>query len=272
MAAAKQFFFTVDVDWIPGSDAGLRRLYDFCEEEKLASTLFITGRFAEKYPDVIREGVDRGCEVGTHGWDHGQDDGEDFRTGSYEEQKKWMELSTAAVEKACGVRPRAFRAPNLSVSETTLRVLEELDYEYDSSVPAHRFDFFYGAVNHPRYFFAPMQPYKPSRTNIGRRGDSPILEVPPSAFYLPMNMSSLRVLGTKAVRWAVRHIAARTPILVFYVHPVEFEAAENQVIPSSNPERYLKGLGPHNLEPVRELVTFARSLGYESAKLSEVQR
>jgi hypothetical protein len=87
-----------------------------------------------------------------------------------------------------------------------------------------------------------------------------------------MNMSSLRVLGPKAVKWAVRRIAAASPILVFYVHPAEFEVPENQTIPSSNPKRFLEGLGPHNFELVRELVRYARSLGYEPARLSEVVR
>jgi len=266
----KRFLFSVDADWIPGSDAGLRRLYDFCDQEQLRATVFATGKFAETYPALLREGAERGWEVGTHGWEHPLDESEDFITGTYEQQRRWMELSANAVENATGTRPVSFRAPNLHVSEVTLRVLGELGYKIDSSVPAHRFDFFYGQVNNFRYFRAPLDVYHPSPANLAKRGDSAIIEVPPSAFFLPMNMSSLRVLGIRAVKWAVRRISERSPILVFYVHPIEFEVPENQTIPGGAPARYHRGLGPQNLELVRELVHYVRSLGYESARICDV--
>lgn len=265
----RRLFFTIDVDWIPGSHGGLEHLYGLIQEYRLCPTLFVTGRFAVEYPDLMQEAARRGYDLGTHGWAHGQDDDEDFKRGSYEDQKRWMLDSTAAVEQASGVRPRGFRAPNLSVSETTLRVLEECGYTYDSSVPAHRFDFFYGQVNSLRYFRSPLAPYHLSRTDLGKPGDSPVLEVPPSAYFLPMNMSSLRVLGVGTVRWAMRRIRKLSPVLVMYVHPQEFEVPEKQTIPTSNPKRYLEGLGPQNLGLVRQFLEYALELGYRPAYMSQ---
>ena len=262
------FAFTIDVDWFPGSHTGLLRLFEFCERQALATSLFVTGRFAETYPDLIREGARRGYEIGTHGWEHGLDPVEDFRSGSREEQYRWLTLSTEAVDKASGVTPVAFRAPNLSLGETTLGLLESLNYRFDSSVPARRFDLGYGQVSSPRYFWAPLRPYHPAPDNLAAEGSSPILEIPPSAFVLPMNMSALRVLGLPALAWAARRIARRSPILVFYAHPVEFELAENQQLPAGQPRRYQQGLGAHNLVILERFVEYVRHLGYASVTLS----
>lgn len=266
-AAPKHFLFTVDVDWIPGSHTGLKGLYDFCERHDLRSTLFIAGRFAERYPEIVREGAERGHELGTHGWEHGQkgkEDEENFQAASYEQQTEWMRRSTEAVADAAGVRPVAFRAPNLLVGETTFRVLREQGYRYDSSVPARRLSVTYGSLNLPRYYWAPLEPYHPDERDLARTGDSPILEVPPSSFFVPLNMSALRVLGLRSCCWAVRRVARRSPSLVFFSHPSEFVPADQQEIPAVNPKRHLEGIGPQNFDLLGRFVEYVKSRGYAS--------
>ena len=264
------FYFTIDVDWFPRSQGGLLRLYDFCERFHLKPTLFVTGRFADAFRELLCEASARGYEIGTHGWEHGLNRDEDFRSGTYNEQKRWLGLSTDAVVKATGKIPTAFRAPNLSISETTLRVLEEMHYTVDSSVPARRFDLGYGQVSNPRYFMAPLRPYHPSLRNLAREGSSPVLEVPPSAFLVPINMSSLRMLGLATVKWAIRRIAKRSSILVFYGHPAEFEFSQTLQMPPELPARYRKGLGPFHLDLLGRFVAYVLSLGYVSASFSAV--
>jgi len=264
------FYFTIDVDWFPRSHGGLVRLYDFCERFHLKATLFVTGRFADAYPELLCEAAARGYELGTHGWEHGLNRDEDFRSGTYNEQKRWLGLSTDAVAKAAGKVPTAFRAPNLSISETTLGLLEEMHYTVDSSVPARRFDLGYGQVSNPRYFMAPLRPYHPSLCNLACEGTSPVLEVPPSAFLVPINMSSLRRLGLAPAKWAIRRIAKRTSTLVFYGHPAEFEFSEKLHMPPGLPARYRKGLGPFNLDLLARFVAYVLSLGYVSELISGV--
>ena len=107
---------------------------------------------------------------GTHGWAHGGlEEDEDFRTAGYEQQRDWIRRATEAVEQAAGVCPLIFRAPNLWVGETTLRVLEEEGYLYDSSVPAQRVNLGFGRVHYLKYFWAPTAPYRPCGTDLGRR-------------------------------------------------------------------------------------------------------
>ena len=186
----KQFHFTIDCDWVPGSQIGLKSLLTYCERRHIKGTVFFAGQFAKTYPELVRECLRRGHQLGTHGWAHGGlEEDEDFRAASYEQQRDWIRRATDAVEKAAGVRPVIFRAPNLRISETTLRALEDEGYQYDSSIPARRFDMGFGRVHYTEYFWAPLEPY-----NLC---GSQILEIPPSACLFPINLAALRVLGRR---------------------------------------------------------------------------
>ena len=45
----RHFYFTIDCDWVPGSQVGLEQLLDLCDRYQLAATIFFGGRFAEAY-------------------------------------------------------------------------------------------------------------------------------------------------------------------------------------------------------------------------------
>ena len=271
--AARSFLLTIDVDWIPGSESGVLGLCDLCEEHELRATVFVAGRFAERYPSVIAAVARRGHQLGTHGWAHGQlaaAEDEDFGVAPRAQQLRWIRQATRAVEDAAGVSPRVFRAPNLSISEPTLGVLAELGYTHDSSVPARRLLVTYGATGRRRHYRAPLAPYHPSLDDLTLAGSSTVLEVPPSAFLVPLNMSALRVLGLPALRWAARRVSRRSPILVFYAHPAEFVEPARQAIPGDNPRRHRRGLGPQNFARLAEFLRFVRVLGHAPATFDEL--
>jgi len=266
----KQFYFTIDCDWVPGSQVGLTALLDSCDRLRVKATIFFAGRFAEAYPDLVRECLHRGHQLGTHGWAHGGlEEDEDFRVASYEQQRQWIRRATDAVEKASGVRPVVFRAPNLWISETTLRVLEEEGYHYDSSVPARRFDMGIGRVHYVKYFGAPRDPYRPSRHNLNHPGDSSIVEVPPSSCLFPINLATLRTVGLSKFQRMIRWIGQRTRHLVFYCHPSEFVRATEQEFPQSMSKWNQKGMGPDNLILVDDLLTHIHEVGYVTTRMTD---
>jgi peptidoglycan-N-acetylglucosamine deacetylase len=251
----KRLYFTVDCDWVPGSQKGLEALLDCCDRYHMTGTVFFTGRFAQAYPDLVRSCHERGHQLGTHGWAHGGlEEDEDFRTAPYEQQREWIRRATEAVEQAAGVRPVIFRAPNLWVSEITLRVLEEEGYLYDSSVPARRFDLGFGRVHYLKYFGAPRSPYRPCETDLGRPGASGITEVPPSACLFPINLATLRVLGLSLFGTMITWISRTSADLVFYCHPSEFVYAREQVFPRSMSKWNRMGMGPGNLSLIENLL------------------
>jgi len=265
-----QWHFTIDVDWVPGSEVGLEGLLDFCDQRRLKATIFVAGRFAENYADLIRECRLRGHELGTHGWEHGGlEQDEDFRSASYDQQRAWIRLATEAVEKASGVRPVVFRAPSLWVSETTLRALEDEGYRYDSSVPARRFDCGFGRVHYLKYFRAPTEPYRLSSSHLRLPGHSSIVEMAPSAILFPINMATLRVLGLPVMKWMVRQISRRTSRLVFYCHPHEFVHAHRQTFPRNMSTWNMQGMRPENFALLDAFVEHMMHLGYSPALFAE---
>ena len=253
----KRFYFTIDCDWVPGSQKGLEALLDCCDRYHMTGTVFITGRFAETYPDLVRSCHTRGHQLGTHGWAHGGlEEDEDFRKAGYEQQRDWIRRATEAVEQAAGVRPVIFRAPNLWISETTLRVLEEEGYLYDSSIPARRFDLGFGRVHYLKYFWAPTEPYQPCRTHMGKPGASGITEIPPSACLFPLNLATLRVLGLPVLRTMISWMSRKSADLVFYCHPSEFVYAREQQFPSTMSRWNRMGMRPGNLSLVEDLLEY----------------
>ena len=251
----QRFYFTIDCDWVPGSQSGLEALLDCCDRLDIKATIFFAGRFAETYPKLVRECLHRGHQLGTHGWAHGGlEKDEDFRTASYEQQRQWIRRATEAVEKAAGVRPVIFRAPNLWIGEMTLRALEDEGYHYDSSVPARRFDMGFGRVHYLKYFWAPLEPYRPARRNLNQSGESSILEIPPSSCLFPINMATLRTLGLPMVRRMMRWIGRRSRHLVFYCHPSEFVLAKHQQFPQTMSKWNRKGMRPENLSLVEDFL------------------
>ncbi len=262
--------FTIDADWVPGSEVGLKSLLDFCDRRKLKATIFVAGRFAETYADLIRECRRRGHELGTHGWEHGSlENDEDFRSASYEQQREWIRLATEAVEKASGVRPVVFRAPSLWVGETTLRALADEGYLYDSSVPARRFDCGFGRVHYLKYFRAPSEPYRLSSSHLRLPGHSPIIEMAPSALLLPMNMATLRTLGLPVMKWMVRRISRQASRLVFYCHPYEFVHAHRQSFPRNMSKWNMQGMRPENLSLLDVFVDYMMRRGYSTTLFAD---
>ena len=265
-----QWHFTIDVDWVPGSEVGLESLLDFCDRWKLKATIFFAGRFSEAYSDLVKDCRRRGHELGTHGWEHGGlEHDEDFRSASYDQQRAWIRLATEAVEKASGVRPVVFRAPSLWISETTLRALEDEGYHYDSSVPARRFDCGFGRVHYLKYFRAPSEPYRLSSSHLRLRGHSSIIEIPPSAFLFPTNMATLRVLGLPAMKWMVRRISQRTSRVVFYCHPYEFVHAHRQSFPRNMSKWNMQGMRPENFSLLDAFVEHMVRQGYSTTLFAD---
>lgn len=270
MTSSPQFYFTVDCDWVPGSQVGLERLLVLCDRYRLKGTIFFAGRFAEAYPALVRECRVRGHILGTHGWAHGGlEKDEDFRRASYEQQREWIRLATDAVERAAGIRPIIFRAPNLWISETTFEALEAEGYRYDSSVPARRFDMGFGRVHYMTYFWAPLEPYRPARHDLAEPGGRSIIEIAPSSCLFPINLALLRTLRLPMLQRMIRWVVRRSRHLVFYCHPSEFVCANHQQFPRSMSKWNQWGMHPDNLFLLEQLLEHVIDSGFLPARMTE---
>jgi peptidoglycan/xylan/chitin deacetylase (PgdA/CDA1 family) len=71
------------------------------------ATFFVLGRHAERWPHLVRRVADEGHTIGNHGYFHRK---LHLRGPAY--VRRDLELGTRAIEAACGVTPRLFRAPH----------------------------------------------------------------------------------------------------------------------------------------------------------------
>ena len=128
----------------------LLNLFDSCKPQpttdnrhahKVRCTFFILGWLAERLPHLVREIQDRGHEVASHGFDHNL---------CYEEPKDRLKQdlldSKKLLEDIIGVSVFGYRAPSFSISDDTLKVIEECGYLYDSSFNSFAMHDRYGKI------------------------------------------------------------------------------------------------------------------------------
>lgn len=170
-----------------GIAEGLPRLLDLFDEEGVATTCFVTGETAGKFPEAVRDLVARGHELGCHGMSH-------TAFTRLDRERARGEISEAT-DRLRGFAPvRAFRAPYLSFPDAYLDLLEEAGLTLDSSQARYKPG--YG----PGY-------------GRGRPAHAGLARVPAS-----VTSSVLRLPAFIRDPWLR---ALRSPVVLF-VHPWEF--------------------------------------------------
>jgi polysaccharide deacetylase family protein (PEP-CTERM system associated) len=127
-----------------------RVLLDLFEHRDVRATFFVLGYVAEKHPQLIAEIADRGHEIGCHSYRHRRVD-----SLTPEEFREDTARAVDAISKACGVRPRGYRAPSWSINPScswAFRILADLGFDYDSSIFPIKHDL-YGMPDAPRQLF-----------------------------------------------------------------------------------------------------------------------
>jgi peptidoglycan/xylan/chitin deacetylase (PgdA/CDA1 family) len=111
----------------PGLAVGYPRLLGLLDELGLKGTFFIEGWNGLHHPERIAELVERGHEVGLHGWVH-----ERFGALDKRRAEQLLHDGTAALSRI-GIRPLGFRAPGGLRGPHAVPILKSLGYRYDSS-------------------------------------------------------------------------------------------------------------------------------------------
>ena len=109
------------------------KLIDDYSKKKLNNkklTFFTTGTVARTIPDLIKQMIVDGHEVGSHYNLHDLM----YKQSNYEIAKN-LEISKESIFKACGKEPIGFRAPIFSITPDRLDIYKEIDrfFQYDSS-------------------------------------------------------------------------------------------------------------------------------------------
>ena len=113
---------------------GLLRVLKLLEKHDVPSTFFVPGHSAHLYPTYVKEIVDRGHEIGHHGWSH-----RNPTKLSREEERRDFELGFEALDWAAGVTPTGCRTAAWDFSPNTLDLMIEYNLDYSSTFMANDF-------------------------------------------------------------------------------------------------------------------------------------
>ena len=103
--------------------ATTRRVLDALDEVRGKATFFVIAKKAEAHPDLVREMVQRGHEIGLHSYEHDRL----FSLRSEERVRDDLEQGMRVLEEITGERPLFFRPPIGHTNPIIARVADELD-------------------------------------------------------------------------------------------------------------------------------------------------
>ncbi|KAI1761485.1 polysaccharide deacetylase family protein [Hypoxylon sp. FL1150] len=113
---------------------GAIRLLNLLKKKKIADkvTWFVPGHTIETFPDSVAKVVESGAEIGLHGYAH-----EGIYQMTPEQERDVLVKCIEVATKLCGKKPRGYRAPMYTIRETTVELLREFGFLYNSSLMHH---------------------------------------------------------------------------------------------------------------------------------------
>lgn len=264
---------TVDVeDWLQSTwdhsqriteraSHNTEKLLDLLAKHGKTVTMFVLGKFAERFPAVVKRISAEGHEVASHGYGHV----EIFRQ-SPAEFRDDISRSKFLLEDLVGKPVLGYRAPDFSVISTTLwalDILAEQGFQYDSSIFPIK-NKHYGIANWPVY---PVQ----TRLKAGKAiVELPIATITGLGQNWPVAGGGYhRLLPSPVIHWAIKHVHQTERPFIAYCHPYEFDASEfielKPMIPLKT--RLHQGLGRRSFQSKFEkmLTTFEVIQAYHIA-------
>ncbi|MBX3220346.1 MAG: polysaccharide deacetylase family protein [Labilithrix sp.] len=100
-----------------------QRVLDILDEHGAKATFFVIGKKVDKHPDVVKEIVARGHEVGVHGWAHDRL----FALRGPRRVRRDLARAIRSLERVTKRRPTLFRPPVGHTNPTIARVAEQLE-------------------------------------------------------------------------------------------------------------------------------------------------
>jgi peptidoglycan/xylan/chitin deacetylase (PgdA/CDA1 family) len=118
-----------------GAEVGVPRLLELFARYDVKATFATPSHSMVTFPQRIEEILNGGHEVASHGCYH-----ESIPTLTPERERELLVKQLEQYGRIVGGRPRGYRSPAWDFSEVTLSLLEEFEYEWDSSLMGREFD------------------------------------------------------------------------------------------------------------------------------------
>ncbi len=110
----------INVDW--GEDV-LPAMLDTLAKENVKATFFVTGRFAEKFPELVTQIHQAGHEIGNHGYKHPHPD-----QLSVDQNQKDITQAETILQKLIDEKPTLYAPPYGEHGNTCLQAAEQCGY------------------------------------------------------------------------------------------------------------------------------------------------
>lgn len=114
---------------------GAPRLLDTLQRYGITTTWFVPTHTMRTFPDAVTRVIDAGHEIAAHGVYH-----EYIPKLDIVEERRLLDLQIAEHEEIVGVRPLGYRSPSLDVTDSTVELLGEYGFNWDSSLMGRDFE------------------------------------------------------------------------------------------------------------------------------------
>lgn len=202
--------------WPRRVECNTEYVLDLFARHEVQATFFVLGWVARRHPALVRRIVAGGHEVASHGFGHVR-----VTEQSPAEFRADVLYSKQLLEDITGTPVLGYRAPSYSIGTNNLwalDILQDLDFQYDSSIyPVHHD--FYGMPEARRF---------PFWHKTGGLMELPISTVVLGRRNVPCGGGGyFRLFTYRFSRWAIQHINRREgqPCL-FYFHPWELDPGQ----------------------------------------------
>jgi polysaccharide deacetylase family protein (PEP-CTERM system associated) len=112
------------------------------QTKKVRATFFVLGWIAERLPHLVREIHSRGHEIASHSYNHNL-----CNQQSHVDLKRELTESKKLMEDITGSPIFGFRAPNFSINDDILKIIQDCGYRYDSSYNSFGLHGRYGKIS-----------------------------------------------------------------------------------------------------------------------------
>ena len=199
-------------------ERNVERILALLARHDIRATFFTLGWIAERYPQLVRQIVDQGHELASHGYGHQR--ASDLSRDAFRDD---IVRAKQLLEDIGGVAVQGYRAPSFSIGAGNLWAFDSLQaagYRYSSSIYPIKHDH-YGMPDAPRFAHAVADG---------------LIEIPVTTLRLRgRNLPSsgggyFRLLPYALSRWMIGKVNAddRQPA-IFYFHPWEIDADQPRV-------------------------------------------
>jgi polysaccharide deacetylase family protein (PEP-CTERM system associated) len=208
-----------------------RRTTDNGHTKKVRATFFVLGWIAERLPHLIREIHARGHEIASHGYNHNL-----CNRQPHADLKRELAASKKLLEDITGAPVSGFRAPNFSIDDEVLNIVQDCGYQYDSSYNSFGLHGRYGKISLNGH----------GRTGIAHRISENFFELPISnihfrnplslreRFVLPWGGGGyFRLFPSAIFIMGIKAILKRDDAYLFYAHPWELDPGQPRVANAS---------------------------------------